>query len=183
MNKLSSKDGDNWVSQSYPAAFCLQPLQGGTTRLAIGVPAGDRLVFSRLLACMHEPLYLLYVLHTPRGEGPPGRYQSPELSQSDVLDFVKRFSLLLGTDARHDIWAHSPEDNATLVWERHNIIYAYGLLDRFESVLTQLGFSRENIDIDFPHQHHYRAENDDDARVVLSYFDWSYTPLRAEDEQ
>jgi len=158
-------------------------MQGTGVRLAIGVPSDDRDVFQRLLACMEAPLYLLYVLHTPRGEGTPGRYQSPALGEQDVLRFLADFSGLLGSDARHDLWAHSPEENATLVWDRHNVIYAYGPIESFESALIQLGFVAGNVAIDFPHQHHYRAEYDELARAVLTRFNWSYSALRPEDEQ
>ena len=183
MHKLSVREGSDWVEHSHPAVFCRQSIEGNVVRLAAGVPSGDSDVFRRLLACMREPLYLLYVLHTPRGEGAPGRYQSPALGEHEVLSFLAEFAGLLGSDARHDVWAHSPEGNATLVWERHNVIYAYGPVERFESALIQLGFGAGNIDIDFPHQHHYRAEYDELARAVLAHFNWSYSALRPEDVQ
>lgn len=183
MHKLSVQEGNDWVEHSHPAVFCRQSIEGNVVRLAVGVPAGDSEVLRRLLACMKPPLYLLYVLHTPRGEGDPGRYQSPALGEHEVLSFLAEFAGLLGSDARHDVWVHSPEGSATLVWERHNVIYAYGPIGSFESALIQLGFGTGKIGVDFPHQHHYRAEYDEAARAVLTRFNWSYSALRPEDEQ
>lgn len=183
MQKLSIQRGDDWVEYSHPAVFALQALGDECVRLVAGVPGGDGSILRRMLACLEQPFYLLYVLHTPRGEGASGRYQSPALPEKSLTDFLERFSGLLGADARHDVWIYSPALNATLVWERHNLIYAYGSVACFESILRQMGFVHGKVGIDFPHAHHYRAEYDADAKEVLAYFDWSYSPLHPEDEQ
>jgi hypothetical protein len=128
-------------------------------------------------------LHLLYVLHTPRGEGEPGRYQSPALSAGEVRAFLEKFSPFLSGDARFDLWAHSPSEGATVVWDRHNQIFAYGPLARFELILQGLGFARGRLEAPGSHQHHYRAEFDSDASLVLQAFEWTHAPLHEEDEQ
>lgn len=183
MQKLSRKSGDDWVEHSHPAVFARQSVEGKHVRLVAGVPGGDSSILRRMLACLEQPFYLLYVLHTPRGEGVSGRYQSAALSEQSLIDFLERFSGLLGADARHDVWVHSPGGNATLVWERHNLIYAYGNVACFEAALSQMGFVHGAVDMDFPHAHHYRAEYDADAKDILTYLDWSYSPLHPQDEQ
>jgi hypothetical protein len=182
MHKLSRKSDDAWVPHSYPPVFAVETT-AGTERLVAGVPGGDHTVFRTLVASLEPPLFVLYLLHTPRGEGVPGRYQSPPLSLSEFQAFLERYSLFLLADARHDIWAHSSADDATVVWDRHNLIYAYGPIERFTSVLRGLGFSHGTPNAAFPHQHHYRAEFDVDAASLLSAFEWSHSPLHPEDEQ
>jgi hypothetical protein len=112
-----------------------------------------------------------------------GRYESPELSATDFRAFMTRFGEYFSADARFDIWAHSPAENATVVWDRHDQAFAYGPIDRFANELRALGFSEGGCEVPVPHQHHYRAEYDAVAKELLSSMEWSHSPLRPEDEQ
>jgi hypothetical protein len=155
----------------------------GTERIVAGSPGGDPELFRDLVRAMTPPWGLLYVLHTPRGEGEPGRYQSG-LLEPDAFDvFLDRFGAFLQGDGRHDIWAHSPADSGTVVWDRHNLIYAYGPLDAFERVLTGRGFGAGHADAAFRHAHYYRSDFDGDANALLEAEDWHWSPLRPGDEQ
>jgi len=183
MYKLGHLQADRWVEHSYPAVYRLPEAAEESQRLVAGVPGGDPEIFLRLVSCLEPPYFLLYVLHTPRGEGEPGRYQSPELSLSQLKGFVAQFNTFLAQDARFDLWARSPAERATVVWDRHNQIFAYGPLARFESELRTLGFSPGRPEVPVPHEHHYRSEFDSPAEKVLKAFEWSYSPLRPEDEQ
>lgn len=183
MHKLSHQSGDAWVEHSHPATFKIETTSSGSERFVAGVPAGDPTILERLVESIEPPYFLLYVLHTPRGEGQAGRYQSPSLSLSEFQSFLERYSTFLSGDARFDIWAHSPSENATVVWDRHNLIYAYGSTERFAMALRKLGFEQGTPNVTFPHQHHYRAELDADAASVLKAFEWRYSPLHPEDEQ
>jgi len=180
--KLGHLSGDQWIEHSYPPQFKLVS-GAGRERLMLGVPGGDSTVLERLLSCLSPPYFFLYVLHTPRGEADPGRYQSPSLEHDALVQFLKRFSDLLSKDARHDSWIHSPNANATLVWDRHNLIHAYGPLDCFETALRALGFAEGTVDIPDPHQHNYRVEFDEDAKALMEALDWHRTPLQPQDEQ
>src|SRR5690606_10214436 len=120
---------------------------------------------------------------TPRGEGEPGRYQSPEISFRTLRAFLRDYAPFLAADARHDLWVHSPSSAATVVWDRHNFLFAYGMLDRFQSELRGLGFARGALAHLGAHQHHYRAEFDEAAANILTAFDWRRSPLLPEDEQ
>ena len=177
MYRLGCLVNGEWTDHSHPPVFA------SNERIVAGVPRGDPSVFEQLLECLEPPYDLLYVLHTPRGEGQPGRYRSPPLSSPEVKDFLARFAPLLSADARFDLWAHSPSEHATLVWDRHNLLYGYGPVDKLSSKLLTLGFSVGSPEVPAPHQHHYRAELDGLAKQVLTAFDWSRSPLRPEDEQ
>lgn len=183
MNKLDYQSDTEWKEHSFSKIYECSELSEGTCRIVAGVPNGDTSFFKRLTLCLKPPYYLLYVLHTPRGEGDPGRYQSPGLSAVQLCEFIARFKSFLSADARFDIWAHSPSENATVVWERHNLIYAYGPLEKFSTELSSMGFSKGELNIPFPHQHHYQHEMDEDAKSLLAFCEWSYSPLRAEDKQ
>lgn len=132
---------------------------------------------------MSPPYYLLYLLHTPRGEAEPGRYQSPPLSLDELKGFLARFAAFFRADARFDLWAHSPQDDATVVWDRHNLLFGYGPVNRFAEALLSLGFTHGVPQVPVPHEHHYRSEFDHLARDVVAAFDWSVSALSPEDEQ
>lgn len=182
MHKLSHAIADNWVSYSHRPVYAVSPLERGE-RILAGVPSGDPSPFTRLVSCLEPPYFLLYVLHTPRGEGDAGRYQSPPVSLEQFQEFMRRFGSYFCSDARFDIWAHSATEQATVVWDRHDQLFAYGPLAKFSSELNALGFTFGDASISFPHQHHYRAEFDPDAQALLAGLAWSYSPLQPEDEQ
>lgn len=167
----------SWVAHSH------QPLFEMGTRLVTGAPGSDPLVFQQLVACLKPPYQLLYVLHTARGAAVRGRYQSPPISLSQVEQFLARFQPFLSADGRFDLWAHSPEDDATVVWDRHDQVFGYGPLDRYAKVLRSLGFTPGRLEIPVPHEHRYHPALDSLAAEVLSAFDWSHSPLHPEDAQ
>jgi len=178
MHKLSHCIAGDWVPYSHEALYEMAP-----TRILAAAPGGDPGPFSRLVRCLTPPYLLLYVLHTPRGEAAAGRYQSPDVSRQQFEEFMQRFGRYLSADARFDFWAHAPAEQATVVWDRHDQLFAYGPLARYAAELDALGFRRGDARIVSPHQHHYRQEFDADARALLAYFCWTHSPLRAEDEQ
>jgi|HubBroStandDraft_6_1064221.scaffolds.fasta_scaffold42164_5 hypothetical protein len=183
MHKLSHFQNGDWVAHSFAPVFAQETTDAGTERIVAGVPGGDPTVFEQLVCGLELPCALLYVLHTPRGEGQPGRYQSPELNSEQLRSFIERFGPYFSADARFDIWAHSARERTTVVWERHNLLYGYGAIDRFGSQLLAMGFHTGKAVIPSPHQHHYRSDWDTQAAAVLAEFNWSVSPLRAEDEQ
>ncbi|WKB55307.1 hypothetical protein [Eleftheria terrae] len=183
MHKLSQLSGGEWVAHSFPPVYRTWSTDAGGQALVAGIPAGDPQVFERLVMSLEPPCFLLYVLHTPRGEAPAGRYQSTQLSLQQVQEFIRRFGGLLSQDARFDLWAHSPADQATLVWDRHNQLFGYGPVERFVAELRRLGFQPGECALPVPHRHHYRKECDAQAVELLASLDWTCSPLQPEDEQ
>jgi hypothetical protein len=183
MHKLSHQSGDAWVEHSHPLSFKSETANNGIERLVVGVPSGTPSIFQSLVDCLAPPYFVLYILHTPRGEGNAGRYQSSSLGSREFHSFLERYSPFLSRDSRLDLWAYSPTEKATVTWDRHNLIHAYGPINRFSSSLRALGFRNGMPNVSFPHQHHYHAEFDADAAGVLAEFDWHFSPLHPEDEQ
>lgn len=177
MYRLGHLVNDEWVAHSHPAVF------ETTDRIVAGVPDGDPAIFERMVECLQPPYHLLYILHTPRGEAKPGRYQSPALSFEDIKRFLTQFGPFLCADSRYDLWAHSQIDKGTVVWDRHSQLFAYGPLQKFSTTLLSLGFAAGDPVVPAPHEHHYRAEFDHFAEGLITAFNWSYSPLRPEDEQ
>lgn len=183
MNKLDWQSEGDWHPHSHAAIFTVETTGAGTVRLYAGVPDGDSSVFSKLIECLAPPCYLLYILHTPRGEGAPGRYQSPPLELDEVQSFISRFTRFFSSDARFDLWVHAPASRGTLVWDRHNLIYGYGPMECYSDALESIGFCEGVPSVPSPHAHNYRKEFDEDAKALLDIFPWQFSELRPEDEQ
>jgi hypothetical protein len=167
----------------YPNTFSVERTKG-PNRLRIW-PAGNHVnLMLALISELKPPFHVLYVLHTPRGGSEPGRYESPELDQGELVGFLRHFAPFFAGDARHDVWVHSMDDDSTVVWDRHDLIYACGPLQRFESVLERSGLRSSGlVQIPDPHAHHYHPEWDASERELVGLFDWRVTPLREPDMQ
>jgi hypothetical protein len=176
MYRLGHVVEGEWAAYNHPPVF-----EQLTDRIVAGVPGGDPSLLIRMVECLEPPYYLLYVLHTPTGEGLPGRYQSPAISLSDVKDFLSDFAPYFAGDGRFDLWALAPSDKATVVWDRHNRMFCYGPLERYAEKLVSMGFGEGDPTIPAPHAHHYRFPIA--AQEVLAAFDWLHSPLRPEDAQ
>ena len=168
---------------SHPPVFKVANTSTGAPRIAATVQDGNLTLIQSLMRELEGPIYILYVLHTTRGEGPIGRYRSPSTTLESACQFLERFRTYLQRDSRFDLWLHFPNPQATIVWDRHNLLYLYGPIQHFEARLASLGFKPGDPNVNFPHAHYYRSECDADARALLEYCDWQYSELRPEDEQ
>lgn len=182
MHKLGQCKDGKWTEYSHPPIFERRTTATGVERLDIGVPGGDVDVLRTLARCAEPPYDILYVLLVPRGEGQAGRYQSPQVYREDLDAFLTRYGNYVRSDGRFSLWVHSASSKATLVWDRRNIIYAYGPLPHFEHELGSIGFRPGSIKIPAPHEHHYRQEYDADAAAILSHFEWHQSPLQPGDD-
>jgi hypothetical protein len=158
-----------------------------TYRLVIA-PAADHVkVLEHLIEVMPEPMWLLYLLVVPRGNVEAGRYQSNDpQSRQQVRDFLQEFRVFLEADGRHNLWIRSVASTAMLVYDRHSLIYAYGLTEVWKPMLQQFGMNEvapASIEVPDPHSHHYNAAFDIEERRILGHLDWSHTPIREGDER
>jgi hypothetical protein len=157
---------------------------GGKTRLRIGLDESHEACLCELTSELSGPFQLLYVLHTTRTGADLGRYESHVLTAPQVGEFLRRFGRFLSHDARHDFWIRSHGDDATIVFDRHNLIYAYGPLQQFEAVLLRIGACRAGLPrVPDPHAHHYHPEWDSSELAVLAALQWTRKPLREDDLQ
>jgi hypothetical protein len=181
--KIQALIGTQPESFEYGNTFVREEV-AGRWRLKIGLndtQDGCVRLFAGLLV---GPFQLLYVLHTSRTGAELGRYESPELNATAVEGFLRVFGRFLSEDSRHDLWLRSHDDDATIVLDRHNIIYAYGPLDIFEAALLKRGArAGAALEIPDPHMHHYHQEWDESEREVLRALPWTVRPLRQSDVQ
>lgn len=155
----------------------------GPQRLHIGPRGGHRSLMLALAWRMHPRYKVLYVLHTSRTDAALGRYESPDLGPAELEAFFRRFGDFFAQDARHDVWIGGSAPGELLVWDRHDIVYAYGPLDRFTEVLEEGGFREGWPGPPVPHLHLYNAEWDGAEREVLGAFPWRWSELRDGDVQ
>lgn len=153
--------GELWLGHDYGKVYAIEETANGQERLRIAVSDSGAHVLQALSRSLKEPFLLLYVLVIFRGGGERGRYQSHELSRDQLEAMFARFSEFWDSDGRHSVWLRSQSDDSTLVYDRHNLIYAYGPLDRLELILETLGFTATpEIPLTFEHQHCYYPEFD-----------------------
>lgn len=178
MHKLSMLVDGEWR----PAELALR-FQRQQGRIRATLPLHATPLIQDLIEVLPAPYFVLYILHTPRGEADAGRYQSPALDSAQLHEFLSRFSEYLSGDGRFDIWVHSPEEQATLVWDRHNIMFVYGPLDKFIPVLDGAGYEEGFDQLPAPHSPHYRPEFDALAAELIQSMNWRQSDLQPDDEQ
>ena len=155
----------------------------GSERVRIGPRDGHRALVCALAAELTPPYRVLYVLHTSRTDARLGRYESPILDAPALLGFFARFGAFLAGDARHDVWVLGDGEGEFVIWDRHDLVYAYGPIGRYVEVLEEGGLREGWPSWPVPHVHHYRAEWDAAERQMLAAFDWDYSQLRPSDVQ
>jgi len=175
-------DGED-IDFAYPDLWAKEKTTG-PARLVVAPSCNHVSVLIELLSAMPGPFWILYLLIVPRSEAKPGRYQAPEpMNADDVKAFLMRFRDTLEGDGRHNLWIASSVSADMLVYDRHNVIYAYGELEAFRFVLGSLHLCAvELIAFPVPHAHRYNERFDRDADQVLQYCQWVYSPLHEADE-
>jgi hypothetical protein len=171
------------VPHNYGDIYFEQPC-GPTTRLVIG-PSSDQIdLMLELSTELKGPWFVLYVLLVPRqGNRESGRYQpEPFETHAQLSAFLMAFRSFLEGDGRHHVWVGSAANDGVLVYDQHNVIFAYGPLDRFKSVLQRRGFQKREFWFPAPHFHSYVPENDAEEERLMSEAEWQYSPLRPTDE-
>jgi hypothetical protein len=180
--KLGSISSEGIRRFRYPNAFQIERTTG-PNRLLVRVEDTPLSWLWKLALPLAAPFSILYVLHTSRCGSQLGRYQSPSLDFEATNGFIAEFYEFLTNDSRHDLWVHSSGSDATVVVDRHDLIYAYGPLEQFRAVLKD-GLSETRVEgPPYPHVHMYHAEYDESERKILRYFKWSRSPLLSGDQQ
>jgi hypothetical protein len=131
---------------------------GGSTPFAL---------FRSLSTALVEPLYILVALLVPRATGEGGRYESVVKDHTEVAAFLDEFETFFSTDPRAQVWVGQSDGGALLVFDEHDLIYAYGALDRFERVLTKQAVPRGRPTIPAPHVHPFDPRNDEYERRLV----------------
>lgn len=176
-----AKDGSD-VPFRYDDIYEVQQTTGGR-RLVIAPQHDQASLIADLADSLAEPYYLLYVLLVSRTGREEGRYESANpLTARDLRDFLSVHAAFLENDGRHHFWIRSIENEGLLVYDQHNVIYAYGPLDQFEQLLKRRGFRPGTVRFPAPHTHHYHASYDSAEDRLFADGEWFHSPLREQDE-
>ncbi len=174
--------GDEDEPYVYPDLWDVEPT-AGPERLIIAPSRGHVDLLLDLARCLAEPFMVLYVLLSPRRDHERGRYQSPAPLGRDALrSFFKTFRDYFESDGRHHVWIKSWEGEGTLVYDHHNVIYAYGPLEGYEEVVQRRGLRRGKVSFPAPHAHHFHAHCDESEDRLFSRWAWIRFPLGEQDE-
>jgi hypothetical protein len=168
--KLGYHNDNEMKEYVHPDLYNLEN-SNGVERLVIGLSKSHVDTILELAAPLCEPLYVIYVLHTSHNDNEQGRYQSKAISLSQVSDLFTSYKDFFENDARHDVWLHSPQSNASIVYDRHNLIYLYGFVDEQLECIEQKGIEKKAFTISFPHIHCYHAEYDIFETKLINEFE------------
>jgi len=152
-------------------------------RLLIAPSEGQVELLLRMLRELNSPYSLMYVLLAPHTDARPGRYLVSGLSEDETRTLLLGFRTFFEGDARHHLWIASERDNALLVYDQHNVIYAYGPIDQFSAILAAQGLQQSKTEFPYPHTHHFRSSMNVYEDLLLREFDWQWSPLLPEDEE
>lgn len=155
----------------------------GSERIALGPAGSCKSLVRELIAIMAEPVFLLLVLTVSRRDRQVGRYQSKLMTTREADAFLAEFGEFLDRDARQQLWIGTPDGSSLIVWDRHQIVYAYGHIDRVESVAQRLGFTHGRVGITAPHCHQYHPLFDDTEEEILDRFEWRWSDLHDGDDE
>lgn len=182
--KFTRLESSDWVPHDYGNLYFRNSC-GESERLVIGPSSGHVHLLATLAAELRgQPWYILYVLLVPRlGNRSAGRYQSPPFDTlAELRSFLSSFTSYFEGDGRHHIWIGSAGNDGLLVYDQHNVIFAYGPIDRFERLLQARGYRQEEFWFPAPHAHSYAAENDGEEERLMAAAEWQYFPLESGDE-
>jgi hypothetical protein len=179
--KLASEQGDQWLAHDFGKVYAHEETSA-QPRLRIAASFDGTALLRELTLALAAPFLLLYVLVVPRGRSEPDRYQSGDLSRAELDAVFQQFAQFWDSDGRHNVWVRSSDDGM-LVYDRHNLVYAYGPFPRFESILAELGYTLiPSLSLDFVHRHSYHQEFDDLERELTTRFADKRSELREGDE-
>jgi hypothetical protein len=179
--KLEHLEDGQWVRHRWQGTFHAEETKGAPRLVAAPSNAVVPLL-SCLLDELSPPFLLLWILVVPRTDAEPGRYQSPPVDAAEAKQLLERYADFIEDDGRFHLWFHSRESAATIVFDRHGLIYAYGPLDAFRRVFESAGL-REGIEaVPEPHAHHYYDVYDDAETALAAEYEWTISELQPVDE-
>ena len=182
MMKISQ--GESLYDDSQESSFLYGKVyEKENDRLKIATDENQIGILINLVDCLNPPFYVLYVLIVSRLGNKIGRYQSSLFeSKEELFSFLNEYKLYLETDARHHLWIGAIDNSGLLVYDQHNVVYAYGNIDEYKNILNENNYIMKSFDFPTPHSHYYHPENDIYEERILSALDWQYFPLEETDD-
>ncbi|MHC4818291.1 MAG: hypothetical protein ACYTF8_09575 [Planctomycetota bacterium] len=181
--KLSSA-GPNGPSEPHAASGHYQRLAGPWgDAVALHAPAKPIRLMLKLTRCVPGPFAVLYLLPECHGAHPHGRYQSPfPLGRRKVVEFCERFERFLERDRRHAVWVMTEDCAERVIYDRRQMLFAYGPLEEFERTLAAEGYGPARIEIPRRLDPRVDADLDPELERLLDWWPWIRCPLWPGDE-
>ena len=182
--KFCRLENNRHVPHEYGDLYFEQPC-GDSARLVIGPSRNHVDLLIELAAELRgHPWFVLYVLLIPRqGRREPGRFQSGPFDEHyELASFMGSFRAFFEGDGRHHVWVGSAANDGVLVYDQHNVIFAYGPLDRFKAIVDARGFRVADFWFPAPHTHAFQPENDAEEDRLMAEIEWRHYPLQPDDE-
>lgn len=152
------------------------------SRVVLGARRNELGLILNLCRDLQGPFGILYVLGVSRLGNAVGRYQSPrQINFDELVDVLEPHRDFLEQDGRHNLWIRSFCSDGQFILDRHNIVFAYGDVQRIAEQLRALGFVERPIETPVPHSHHYHYEYDEYEDAMLKTWDWVRTDLLSSD--
>ena len=155
----------------------------GWYRLRIGPNRNHIQLLDRLSERWSTPdYYVLYVSLISHTGKKPGRYQSPILSKDDLDLFLHTHKDFLENYGGQHLWVGHPENNDLIIYDQHNIIFAYGDIAGYRDVLNAENFREGSFSIPCPHSHSYESSLMPYEDDLFAHFDWVWSELQDGDD-
>jgi len=161
MFKFGILEHDNPTEFVYPNEYALQQTSG-PIRIIISSATNQMKLASDLIIRSDSYFGILYILAVPRGKHKAARYQlADRLSKNDAVKFLEKYNEYFVNDGRHQIWIADTENNDFIVYDQHNVLYAYGNISEYEKILGIKRYQNTTkIEFPVPHVHCYNPEYD-----------------------
>ena len=151
-------------------------------RMAINAPEDAILHILNIIKTTTPPYMVLYVLSTPR-INKEGRYEiSTPLNFDELKTMLVEYKEFFENDSRHELWLGSLNGGELLVYDNHDVIYAYNFEKSLVEYLIDNSFIKEKIEIPYPHTHNYYPQLDIYEEKLIKEYKWKRFDLKDEDE-
>ena len=155
----------------------------GPAQLVIAPAMNHIDLMIELARALPEPFCILYVLKVSRTGAVAGRYQSPvPLDRPVAESFLLEYKDFFENDGRHHVWLLARPDFHGIIYDNHNVLYAYGQIEKFCDILLAKGLSEGKVKFPVPHRHCYNPEYDDMEEQVFAHWEWTKFPLQEGDD-
>ena len=159
---------------------------GPTERLALAPDHAACGLIIDLTRPLAEPFGLLYVVLYPHFGHERGRYQAKTpLGRTSMERFFRDYAEFFEMDGRHNIWACSLEPDGRvagqIIYDHHNIIYAYGPLEAYAEVAAARGLVEGPVVVPRDHRHQFDPRYNRDESNLINEREWITFPTEESD--
>jgi hypothetical protein len=153
------------------------------TRLVVGADGDHVGLLIRLAEAWSSPDFgIEYLSHQSLGDQVSGHYLSPLVDEANMNAFLIEHREFLEGYGGHDLWLGHPETGELLVYDRNNVIFAYGPAADFAEILEERGFREGAVDLPDEHVHGLDSSFASHEAALLSHFEWEWSDLDEDDD-